>query len=90
MLVDTNRMIPITKLQKELTKRVRDLSDDNSPLYILKNNKMEAVIMAPDEYAYLMNLAELIEQYEIHDVVKKRMKNYKRAKNIKWQDLKKS
>jgi len=90
MLVDTNRMIPITKLQKELTKRVRDLAADNSPLYILKNNEMEAVILAPDEYEYLMNLAELIEQYEIHDVVKKRMKNYKRAKNIKWQDLKKS
>ena len=71
MLVDTNRMIPITKLQKELTKRVRDLAADNSPLYILKNNEMEAVILAPDEYEYLMNLAELIEQYEIHDVVKK-------------------
>jgi PHD/YefM family antitoxin component YafN of YafNO toxin-antitoxin module len=90
MLVDTNRMIPITKLQKELTKRVRDLSDDNSPLYILKNNEMEAVILAPAEYEYLMDLAELIEQYEIHDVIKKRMKNYKRAKNIKWQDLKKA
>ena len=90
MLVDTNRMIPITKLQKELTKRVRDFADDNSPLYILKSNEMEAVILAPAEYEYLMNLADLIEQYEIHDVVKKRMKNYKRAKNIKWQDLKKS
>jgi PHD/YefM family antitoxin component YafN of YafNO toxin-antitoxin module len=90
MLVDTNRMIPITKLQKELTKRVRDLADDNSPMYILKNNEMEAVILAPAEYEYLMNLADLIEQYEIHDVIKKRMKNYKRAKNIKWPDLKKS
>jgi len=90
MLVETNRMIPITKLQKELTKRVRDLSEDNSPLYILKNNEMEAVILAPAEYEYLANLAELIEQYEIHDVIKKRMKNYNQAKNIKWQDLKKS
>jgi PHD/YefM family antitoxin component YafN of YafNO toxin-antitoxin module len=77
-------------LQKELTKRIRDISAEGSPLYILKNNEMEAVILAPAEYEYLMNLSELIEQYEINDVIKKRMKNYKRSKNIKWQDLKKT
>ncbi len=88
MLVDTDRMIPITKLQKELTKRIRGISDGGSPLYVLKNNEMEAVMLAPAEYEYLMNLSELIEQYEINDVIVKRMKNYKRSKNIKWQDLK--
>jgi len=87
MLVETNRMIPVTKLQKELTKRVRDISEGGSPLFILKNNEMEAVILAPAEYEYLMNLSELIEQYEINDVIVKRMKNYKRSKNVKWNDL---
>lgn len=89
MLVETNRTISITKLQKELTKRLRDLADEGSPLYILKNNEMEAVILTPAEYEYLMNLSELIEQYEIDDVIKKRMKKYSRSKNIKWQNLKK-
>ena len=89
MLVETDRMITVTKLQKELTKRIRDISAEGNPLYILKNNEMEAVILAPAEYEYLMNLSELIEQYEISDVIIKRMKNYKRSKNIKWQDLKK-
>jgi PHD/YefM family antitoxin component YafN of YafNO toxin-antitoxin module len=88
MLVETDRMIPVTKLQKELTKRVRDISEGGSPLYILKNNEMEAVILAPAEYEYLMNLSELIEQYEIKDVIVKRMKNYRRSKNVKWNDLK--
>ena len=87
MLVETDRMIPVTKLQKELTKRVRDISEGGSPLFILKNNEMEAVILAPAEYEYLMNLSELIEQYEINDVIVKRMKNYKRSKNVKWNDL---
>jgi PHD/YefM family antitoxin component YafN of YafNO toxin-antitoxin module len=87
MLVETDRMIPVTKLQKELTKRVRDISEGGSPLFILKNNEMEAVILAPAEYEYLMNLSELIEQYEINDVIVNRMKNYKRSKNVKWNDL---
>ena len=87
MLVETDRMIPVTKLQKELTKHVRDISEGGSPLFILKNNEMEAVILAPAEYEYLMNLSELIEQYEINDVIVKRMKNYKRSRNVKWNDL---
>jgi PHD/YefM family antitoxin component YafN of YafNO toxin-antitoxin module len=87
MLVETDRMIPVTKLQKELTKRVRDISEGGSPLFILKNNEMEAVILAPAEYEYLMNLSELIEQYEINDVIVKRMRNYKRSKNVKWNVL---
>jgi len=87
MLVETDRMIPVTKLQKELTKRVRDISEGGSPLFILKNNEMEAVILAPAEYEYLINLSELIEQYEINDIIVKRMKNYKRSKNVKWNDL---
>jgi PHD/YefM family antitoxin component YafN of YafNO toxin-antitoxin module len=87
MLVETDRMIPVTKLQKELTKRVRDISEGGSPLFILKNNEMKAVVLAPVEYEYLMNLSELIEQYEINDVIVKRMKNYKRSKNVKWNDL---
>ena len=87
MLVETDRMIPVTKLQKELTKRVRSISEGGSPLFILKNNEMEAVILAPAEYEYLMNLSELIEQYEINDVIVKMMKNYKRSKNVKLNDL---
>ena len=87
MLVETDRMIPVTKLQKELTKRVRDISEGGSPLFILMNNEMKAVILASAEYEYLMNLSELIEQYEINDVIVKRMINYKRSKNVKWNDL---
>ncbi len=87
MLIETDRMIPVTKLQKELTKRVRDISEGGSPLFVLKNNEMEAVILSSAEYEYLMNLSELIEQYEINDVIVKRMKHYKRSKNVKWEDL---
>ena len=88
MLVDTERMIPITKLKKELTRRIREISNDGNPLFVLKNNKMEAVILSPSDYEYLMNLNDLIEYYEIDNAVKKRMKNYNRSNNIKWEELK--
>jgi PHD/YefM family antitoxin component YafN of YafNO toxin-antitoxin module len=50
MLIETKQMVPITRLQKELTKRVRELSDSGKAVYILKNNNMEAVLLSYDEY----------------------------------------
>jgi hypothetical protein len=38
MLIETRQMVPITRLQKELTQTVRELSDSGNPVYILKNN----------------------------------------------------
>ncbi len=45
MLVETSQMMPITKLQKELTQTVRKVSEGNESIYILKNNNMEAVMI---------------------------------------------
>lgn len=88
MLIDTEKMIPITKLQRELTQQIRSVSSGNSPLYVLKNNEMEAVIISPDEYEYLTNLNEMIEQYEIDDMIQSRLSKYDRKKNLKWDDIK--
>ncbi|RPI72877.1 MAG: type II toxin-antitoxin system Phd/YefM family antitoxin [Desulfobacteraceae bacterium] len=88
MLVDTAKMIPITLLQKELTKRIRGVADNGETLYILKNNEMEAVILPPQEYEYLQNLSELFEYFEIDSLVKSRLKNYDPSKNISWEEVK--
>ena len=88
MLIDTTKMIPITKLQRELTQQIRSVSSGKSPLYVLKNNEMEAVILSPSDYEYLMNLNEMIEYYEIDDMVKDRLKKYNRCNNIKWDEIK--
>lgn len=87
MLVDTAKMIPITLLQKELTKRIRGVADNGETLYILKNNEMEAVILPPQEYEYLQNLSELFEYFEIGAMIKDRMKNYNQSKNIRWEKV---
>jgi prevent-host-death family protein len=88
MIIDTKKMIPITKLQRELTQQIRSVSSGKSPLYILKNNEMEAVILSPNEYEYLMNLNEMVEYYEIDDMIHSRLLKYNRKNNIKWSELK--
>jgi PHD/YefM family antitoxin component YafN of YafNO toxin-antitoxin module len=88
MLLDSNQIIPITRLQKELTKKVRELSDSGEALYILKNNNMEAVMLSFEEYEYLHNLEEMFEYFEIQTMLKKRLKNYNQKNNIPWEDIK--
>jgi PHD/YefM family antitoxin component YafN of YafNO toxin-antitoxin module len=88
MLLDSNQIIPITRLQKELTKKVRELSNSGEALYILKNNNMEAVMLSFEEYEYLHNLEETFEHFEIKSMLIKRMKNYNQKNNISWENVK--
>jgi len=87
MLVESEQIIPITRLQKELTKKVRELSEDGKALYILKNNNMEAVMLSFSEYEYLRELEDVIEQFEIKEEIDKRLSNYNRIENISWETL---
>lgn len=87
MLVESEQIIPITRLQKELTKKVRELSDDGKALYILKNNNMEAVMLSFSEYEYLKELEDVIERLEIKTEIDTRLSNYDSKENISWETL---
>ena len=87
MMVETKQMIPITRLQKELTQTVRDLSDSGKAVYILKNNSMEAVMLSYKEYEHLKEIEEMFEQFEIKNLVEIRLKNYEPQKNIPWENV---
>ena len=87
MLLETNQMIPVTKLQKELTKRVREVSETGEALYILKNNSMEAVMLSFEEYEHLQTLEELFEQMEIKSMLESRLSNYNPKNNKAWDEI---
>jgi len=89
MLVEAKQMVPITRLQKELTQTVRKLSDSGKAVYILKNNNMEAVLLSYQEYEYLKSLEEILEQYEIKKMVETRMEKYNPKNNVSWEKINK-
>ena len=88
MLVESDRIMPITRLQKELTQTVRELSETGEAVYILKNNNMEAVMVPFSEYEYLINLEEMFEYYEINDMIKSRIQNYNVNNSVGWEQIK--
>ena len=87
MLLESEQMIPVTKLQRELTQRVRSVTETGDNLYILKNNHMEAVMMPFEEYERLHSLDEVFERFEIKTMLEERLSNYRREDNISWDDL---
>jgi PHD/YefM family antitoxin component YafN of YafNO toxin-antitoxin module len=87
MLVETKQMVPITRLQKELTQTVRKLSDSGKAVYILKNNNMEAVLLTYKEYEYLKKIEEIFEQYEIENMIETRMEKYNPQNNVLWENI---
>jgi len=87
MLVEAKQMVPITRLQKELTQTVRKLSDSGKAVYILKNNNMEAVLLSYREYEHLKELEEIYERYEIKKIIETRMENYNPQNNVSWENI---
>jgi PHD/YefM family antitoxin component YafN of YafNO toxin-antitoxin module len=88
MLIETDQVMSITRLQKELTQTVRELSETGKPVYILKNNNMEAVMVPFSEYEYLTNLEEMFEYYEINNMISTRLKNYMVNDSVEWEKIK--
>ena len=88
MLVETSKIISITRLQKELTQTVRKLDEDKQPVYIMKNNALAGVLIPFEKYEYLSSLEELVEHKEIYSMVNERLANYDEAKSVDWNSLK--
>ena len=88
MQVETDRMIPVARLQKELTGKLRELTDQGGPLFVMRNNTLAAVIVSPEEYDLLKNAGELVEHLEIAEMIEHRLKGHKRARNIPWEKVK--
>ncbi len=89
MLVDTEKMIPVTKLQRQLTQRLREVYETGEPLFILRNNEMAAVILSAEEYELLKQAEDIIEHLEIAEIIEERLKGYDRSKNVSWDKIRK-
>ena len=90
MLINTEKMIPVTRLQRELTQKLREVHETGEPLFVLRNNEMAAVILSTEEYELLKQAEDILEHLEIAEVVEKRLKGYNRSKNIPWEKIKKN
>ena len=88
MQVDMDHIIPVAKLQKELTGRLRELTNKGEPLFVMRNNSLAAVIISPEEYEILKDAESILEHLELAEMLEKRLRHHDRSQNIPWDRLK--
>ena len=72
----TNELIPSSEFAKKFGSYLAQIKDNTvSKLAILKNNKVEAVLISKDEYEYMTNALEYLEHQEIYNKIKQRTTN---------------
>jgi len=89
MLVNSEKMVSVARLQRELTQRLKEVSDTGDPVFVLRNNSLAAVIVSTEEYDALKQAEEILEHLEIAEVIQKRLTRHDRSKNIPWEKAKK-
>jgi len=89
MLVQTENMIPVTRLQKELTRKLKEVFETDESLYVLRNNEMAAVIVSAKEFEVMKHAEEAIEFLKIAETATQRLKGHDRTRNIPWEKIKK-
>jgi len=68
-----DELLSITDFTKSISKILGSLKEHTiEKIGVLKNNKLEAVVISTQEYERLKELEELIEHKEIYELVKQR------------------
>lgn len=85
----TNELIPSSEFAKKFGSYLAQIKDGTMDKFaILKNNKVEAVLISKDEYERMSKALELLERQEIYNIVKERTS--KPYKTISLEDMAKS
>jgi PHD/YefM family antitoxin component YafN of YafNO toxin-antitoxin module len=73
-----NELIPSSKISKNFGAFLKKISKhEMERVAVVKNNKLEAIILSIEEYEKLKELEELLEYSEIYNIASKREKEAK-------------
>jgi len=85
----TNELIPSSEFAKKFGSYLSQIRESTiDKIAVLKNNKVEAVLVSKDDYERMSEALELLEHQEIYNIVKERTS--KPYKTISMEDMAKS
>ncbi len=85
----TNELIPSSEFAKKFGSYLSQIKESTiDKIAVLKNNKVEAVLVSKDDYERMSEALELVEHQEIYKIVQERTS--KPYKTISMEDMAKS
>ena len=79
-----NSLVSITQFNKGQASKIFDRLSSEKQLIVLKNNVPSAVIISPDEY---IRLSEIAEDYFLLTEAQERLKNNMGKKNLSFEEV---
>jgi antitoxin YefM len=64
-MLELDKVLPITKVKKNLLDIIKNMSEEYSTITVTKNGKPVSIIMTPDRYDALMETIEILADSEI-------------------------
>lgn len=79
MKITLNRksLIPISEMANSFSKHFKKLKEQSEPLYIMKNNNIEAVMLNVEDYEHLVEAQELYDELQLVDMALRRLEKPK-------------
>jgi len=71
--LNRKRLVPISDISNSFSKYFRKLKEHSEPLFIMKNNSIEAVMLNVDDYEHLLEVQEMYEELQLTDTALRRL-----------------
>jgi PHD/YefM family antitoxin component YafN of YafNO toxin-antitoxin module len=71
--LNRNSLVPISDISNCFSKYFRKLKEQSEPLFIIKNNSIEAVMINVDDYEHLLEVQEMYEELQLADTALRRL-----------------
>lgn len=71
--LNRKRLVPISDISNSFSKYFRKLKEQSEPLFIMKNNSIEAVMLNVDDYEHLLEVQEMYEELQLADTALRRL-----------------
>lgn len=75
IVVNRHNLVPISDISNRFSKYFRKLKEQPDPIYIMKNNSIEAVMLSVDDYEQLLETREMYEEIQLVDTALRRLEN---------------
>ena len=79
-MLELDKVLPVTKVKKELLEILKNMSEEHSTITVTKNGKPVSIIMTPDRYDALMETIEILADSEIMTSLAKSDDDFKKGR----------
>ena len=84
---DLQKIIPITKVKKDLLDIVKEMVNEDSTITVTKNGRAVGIMMSPDRYEALLETIEILGNPEIVKALAASSKDFKSGRIYSHRDV---